>query len=291
MYETAERLRRKMAENDLLVGVGAGTPLEAKLIEAAGFDFVWSSSLGISASQAVPDASLLSMNQYLAAARAMGEVTELPIIADADTGYGNATNLMYATRLFEAAGVAGLSVEDKRFPKDNSLLEGGKQALADMEEFADRIMSAKEAQRSESFVVIARVEALIAGRTQAEALERAGRYVEAGADCILIHSKASAPDEIIEFVEAWDRETPLVLVPTTYPSLTEPDIRELGKVKLVIYANHPLRAAVQAMESVLKEIKSSGGTHTLDEMIVPMSRIFEIQGVPEMKRMQAKFLR
>ncbi len=287
----ARQLRTLMAKKDLVVGVGAGTALEAKLIERAGFDFVWSSSLGISASYAVPDASLISMSQYLQAARAMNEVIGIPIVADCDTGYGNANNVIYATKLFEQAGIAGMSIEDKQFPKDNSLLEGGRQVLADMEEFAGRIMAAKDAQRSENFVVIARVEALIAGWGQEEALKRAHRYVEAGADCILIHSKATSPDEIVEFIQAWELESPLVLVPTTYATLTEQTIRDLGKVRLVIYANHPLRAAVRAMEETLREIRSAQGIHTVDPMIAPVSRIFEIQGVLEMKEKEARFLR
>jgi phosphonopyruvate hydrolase len=291
IHDKAKKLRRLIAEKELVIGVGAGTALEAKLIERAGFDFVWSSSLGISASYAVPDASLISMSQYLEAARAMNEVIDIPIIADCDTGYGNANNVIYAAKLFEQAGIAGMSIEDKQFPKDNSLLPGGRQVLASIEEFAGRIMAAKDAQRSDDFIVIARVEALIAGWGQEEALKRAHRYVEAGADCILIHSKATSPDEIVEFIKTWELETPLVLVPTTYPTLTEQAVRDLGKVKLVIYANHPLRAAVGAMEEILREIKSAQGIHTVDPMIAPVNRIFEIQGVPEMKKKEAKFLR
>jgi phosphonopyruvate hydrolase len=291
MYTQSKKLRTLMDKQELLVGVGAGTALEAKIIEREGFDFIWSSSLGISASYAVPDASLISMNQYLAAARAMVEVVDIPVIADGDTGYGNANNVRYATKLYEAAGIAGLSIEDKKFPKDNSLLEGGRQVLAEIEEFVGRIMAAKDAQQSDNFVVIARVEALIAGWGQEEALLRAHRYAEAGADCILIHSKASSPDEVVEFIQAWDSHVPLVIVPTTYPSLTEERVRELGKVKLVIYANHPLRAAVQAVEKILREIKSEGGIHTIEPMIAPVNRIFEIQGVPEMKSKEAKYLR
>jgi phosphonopyruvate hydrolase len=291
MYAQSRKLRELMDDQDLLVGVGAGTALEAKLIEEAGFDFIWSSSLGISASYAIPDASLISLNQYLAAARSMVEVVDIPIIADGDTGYGNANNVRYATKLYEAAGIAGISIEDKRFPKDNSLLEGGRQVLAEIEEFAGRVMAAKDAQRREDFLVIARVEALIAGWGQEEALRRAHRYSEAGADCILIHSKAASPDEVVEFVRAWDLPVPLVVVPTTYPSLTEERVQKLGKVKLMIYANHPLRASVQAVESVLREIKSVGGIHTVDPMIASVNRIFEIQGVPEMKKNEEKFLR
>jgi len=286
----AANLRRFMSEKDLLVGVGARDALDARIIDCVGFDFIWSSSLGVSASYAVPDASLISMSQYLEAARSMNEVVNIPIIVDADTGYGNANNVIYAVKLFEEAGIAGMSIEDKKFPKDNSLLAGGRQELARVDEFAGKIRAAKDTQKSEDFLVIARVEALIAGWGIAEALDRAARYVEAGADCILIHSKSKSSDEIVEFVKAWNFKTPLVLVPTTYPDLTEEKILSLGKVRMVIYANQVFRAAVKAEEEILMEIRRARGAHTVGEMMVPVTHLFELQGVPRMKEQEKKYL-
>ncbi len=140
-------------------------------------------------------------------------------------------------------------------------------------------------------MVIARVEALIAGWGQEEAQRRANRYVDAGADAILIHSKSSDPGEIIDFVKQWGARAPLVLVPTTYPSLTEKRIEELGKVKMVVYANHPLRAAIRAMEEVLGKIQHDGGIYEVDHLVVPMKHVFDLQGVPEMKEREQRFLR
>ncbi len=286
----ANRLRKLMAEKDLVIGVGARDGLEAKLVENAGFDFVWSSSLGVSASYAVPDASLISMKQYIEAARSMAEVVDIPIIIDADTGYGNANNVIYAVKQFEQASLAGMSMEDKKFPKDNSLLVGGRQELARIEEFCGKIKAAKDTQSSDDFVVIARVEALIAGWGQAEAMKRAIAYVEAGADSILMHSKSKTPDEVVEFVKAWDARAPITLVPTTYPELTEAKIKELGKVKIVIYANQTFRAAVKATEEVLQEIKKAKGINTIDDMITSVTRLFELQGVPQMKENEKRYL-
>jgi phosphonopyruvate hydrolase len=288
--ENAKKLRRLMAEKELVVGVGARDALDAKLIENAGFDFVWSSSLGVSASYAIPDASLISMKQYIEAARSMAEVIDIPIIIDADTGYGNANNVMYAVRQFEAAGLAAMSMEDKKFPKDNSLLAGGRQELARIEEFCGKIKAAKNTQKSEEFIVIARVEALIAGWGQQEAIKRATAYVDAGADSILMHSKSKTPDEVVEFVKVWDGRAPITLVPTMYPDLTEEKIRELGKVKIVIYANHTFRAAVKAAEEILQEIKRAKGIHTINNMMVPVAHLFELQGVPQMKENEKKYL-
>lgn len=290
ILEKAKKLRRMVKEKQLVVGVGGRDALDAKLIEKAGFDFVWSSSLGVSASYAVPDANLISMKQYLEAARSMNETISIPVVADCDTGYGNVNNLNYAVKLFEEAGIAAISIEDKKFPKDNSLLDGGRQELAPIEEFEGKIKSAKDTQKSEDFIVIARVEALIAGWGQEEAYKRAARYEEAGADMILIHSKSKSTEEIVKFIEAWDRPIPLVLVPTTYPQLSEEKILALGKVNLVIYANQPLRAAIKAEVSLLAEIKKERGAHTIDELMVPVSKIFDLQGVPKMKENEKKYL-
>jgi 2-methylisocitrate lyase-like PEP mutase family enzyme len=230
------------------------------------------------------------MSPYCDAARAMNEVISIPVIADCDTGYGNANNLIYAVKKFEAAGIVGISIEDKKFPKDNSLLEGGRQELAATEEFVGKIKAAKDHQQNADFIVIARVEALIAGWGQDEALTRSRRYAEAGADCILIHSKAKQPDEILEFIRRWDLPTPLVLVPTNYPSLTLQEVEKLQKVKLFIYANQPLRASVKAQEALLAEMKRAGGIHTIDDMMVPVKHVFALQGVPEMKEAEKKYL-
>lgn len=287
----ANKLRELLATNKLTKIVGAHNGVSAKLVERAGFDGVWASGLEISASYGIPDASLISMNQFLEAARSMNEVIDIPIVADCDTGYGNALNVMYMVKRYEEAGIAGVSIEEKKFPKDNSLLAGGRQELLRVEEFEGKIEAAKAAQKNSDFMIIARIEALIAGWGQEEAQMRAHRYAEAGADAILIHSKSSDPGEVLEFINNWDLDLPLVLVPTNYPSLTEKDIEEMGKVKLVIYANHGLRAAIKAMENIFAKIKNDGGIYGLDGLIDPVSHVFEIQGVPELKENEKIFLR
>lgn len=284
------KAREFLTRPGVALGVGAGDALCAKMIEKAGFDFIWSSSLCVSACYAVPDANLISMSQYCEVARSMNEVVSIPVIADCDTGYGNANNVIYAVKKFEEAGIVGISIEDKKFPKDNSLLEGGRQELAPIDEFVGKIKAAKDHQQHEEFIVIARVEALIAGWGQEEAMKRSLRYAEAGADCILIHSKAKQPDEILEFIRNWKNPTPLILVPTNYPSLTLAETEKLKKVKLFIYANQPTRASVKAQEALLEEIKRAGGIHTIDQMMVPVSHIFELQGVPGMKENEKKYL-
>jgi len=284
-------LKQRMTVKKPLVGVGARDALEATLIERAGFDFVWSSGFAISAAYGVPDASLITMSQLVESARAMAEVTDIPILADCDTGFGNAINVIYAVRKFEDAGVAAICMEDKKFPKDASLLPGGRQELVSVEEFAGKIAAAVDTRRNRNLVVVARTEALIAGWGQEEALARARRYEEAGADCILVHSKSKTPDEVLEFVSRWDGKAPVVLIPTNYPSLTESQVSRLGKVGMVIYANQMLRACITAQESLLAEIKKSGGIHTVNDSIVPVARVFELQRVARMKEHEKKYLR
>lgn len=138
-------------------------------------------------------------------------------MADIDTGFGNAMNVIHTVRKFEDAGAAAVCMEDKRFPKDTSLLPSGRQELVSAEEFSGKVRAAIDARRNKDLMVIARTEALIAGLGEDEALDRAHAYEDAGADCILVHSKSKEPAEILSFIEKWDGEAPLVLVPTNYP--------------------------------------------------------------------------
>ncbi|MEW6408515.1 MAG: phosphoenolpyruvate mutase [Nitrospirota bacterium] len=285
----ASRLRELFKRPGVIRIVGAHNALGAKLIERAGFEGVWASGLEISASYALPDANIVSMFQFLEAARQMNEAVSIPVVSDCDTGYGNANNVIYMVKMFEATGIAAVCIEDKIFPKDNSLLEGGRQRLTSIEEFQGKIRAAKDTQESKDFMVIARVEALIAGWGQDEALKRANAYVDAGADAILIHSKKSTPEEIVEFTKRWKGYVPLVVVPTNYPMITIKELQELG-IKMVIYANHGLRAAVKAMEDVFEEIKRTGCISTIEDKIVPMKHIFELQGTLEMKEKEGKYL-
>jgi len=287
----ASMLRELFDKKELVVIVGAHNGMGAKLVERAGFDAVWASGLEISASYGIPDASLISMYQFVEAARSMNEVINIPVVADCDTGYGNAINVMYMIKRYEEAGIAGVVIEEKKFPKDNSLLDDGRQELLRVEEFEGKIESAKAAQKNPDFMVIARIEALIAGWGQEEAQMRAHRYADAGADAIFIHSKSKDPQEIIEFVNHWDIDAPLVLTPTIYSSLREQEIKELKKVKMVIYANHGMRAAIKAMETVFAKIRKDGGIYDIEEFLVPVNHVFGLQGVPRMKENENKFLR
>lgn len=287
----ATLFKKKLFDKPLTHIIGAHNGLSARLAEQAGFDGIWASGFELSAAYGLPDASLITMTQHLDCARSMVEATDIPVVADIDTGYGNAINVIHAVERYEAAGVAAVVMEDKMFPKDTSLLAGGRQELVRIEEFQGKIEAACAARRNPDFMVIARCEALITGLGQEEARTRGERYAQAGADAILIHSKSRQPDEIVRFIKEWPLAVPIVIVPTAYPELTEDDIVKLGKVRLVIYGNHGIRAAITWMEKILRQIRADRGVHNVDKMIVPVEHVFELQKVSPMKEREKRFLR
>ena len=239
----------------------------------------------------MPDANILPMSTHLEMMRAVASTVQVPVIADIDTGFGNAVNVSYVVPQYEAAGVSAVVMEDKTFPKDTSLRENARHQLVPIEEFQGKLAAACAARRSPHFTVIARVEALIAGLGQGEALRRGLAYVEAGADAVLIHSKQRTPDEILEFVARWPRRVPLVLVPTAYPQLTEADIASLGKVGLVIYGNHAIRAAIGAMRSAFAQIRRDGGIHNVDATLPTVKAVIELQDDDRMRALEAAYLK
>src|SRR5688572_23968718 len=211
--------------------------LSARIVEEAGFRGIWASGLSISAALGVRDNNEASWTQVLEVVEFMSDATSIPILLDADTGYGNFNNMRRLVRKLEQRGVAAVCIEDKLFPKTNSFISGERQPLADLDEFCGKIKAGKDAQADDDFCLVARVEAFIAGRGLNEALRRAGAYREAGADAVLIHSALSSPDEIVAFMREWGGRCPVVIVPTKYYSTPVELYREL-QVSLVIWANH-----------------------------------------------------
>ncbi|KAI8660904.1 Phosphonopyruvate hydrolase [Fusarium keratoplasticum] len=280
-------LRERLNAAKPAIAMAAHNPLGAKLVEEAGFGAVWVSGFELSASYAVPDASILPMSTILEMTRAMGEVQNLPLIVDLDTGFGNAVNVAYAVPRFAAAGAAAVVIEDKAFPKDSSLRAGGRHALVSIPEFQGKITAAKVSP----VLVIARTEALIAGLGEEEAIRRALAYAEAGADAVLVHSKQKTPDEILSFCQAWPGTVPLVIVPTSYPQLSFADVAALNKVGLIICGNHAVRAAVASMRRTFKRILEDGGIGRVEEEITPVPDIFALQGDDHMRSVEKDYLR
>jgi phosphoenolpyruvate phosphomutase len=283
-------LRQKI-ERGLVHVMAAHSPLSARLAEEAGFDGLWASGFELSALYGLPDVSLISMTQHLDMMRAMATQSSLPIVADIDTGFGNAINVIHAIGEYERAGAAAVVIEDKTFPKVTSLVADGRQELLRIEEFQGKIAAAIATRRNSDFLVIARTEALIAGLGEAEALRRAAAYEEAGADMILIHSKQKTPDEVESFVRAWKGKLPIVVVPTAYPEMNEARIKALGKIAMVIYGNHAIRACVTAMKDVFARILKDRGIHNVNKDIVSVEEVFRLQRMDQVKTDEKRFLR
>lgn len=271
-----------------VIAMAAHNPLSAKLVAEAGFGAVWASGFELSASYGLPDASILPMSIHLEMTRAICKSQDLPVIADIDTGFGNAVNVAYTVPEYEAAGVAAVVIEDKVFPKDSSLRPGGRQELVSIPEFRGKIAAAKAVT---SVLVIARTEALIAGLGEKEALRRGRAYAEAGADAVLIHSKMRTPDEVLSFCRAWTDRVPLVIIPTSYPQLSFPEAAALNKVGLIICGNHAIRAAVSSMRHTFSQILKDRSIENIEKEIAPVSDIFALQGNDALRAIEKEFLR
>src|ERR1700675_1199308 len=243
------KLRQMLESRELEFLIEAHNGLSARIAREAGFGGIWASGLAISAQFGVRDNNEASWTQVVDVLEFMVDASDLPILLDGDTGYGNFNNMRRLVRKLEQRGIAGVCIEDKQFPKTNSFLDGERQPLADIAEFYGKIAAGKDTQSDPNFSIVARVEALIAGWGMDEALRRAEAYRLAGADAILIHSKSSNPDEILTCTREWARRAPLVIVPTRYYSTPTEVFRKAG-ISTVIWANHLVRAAASAMQSV-----------------------------------------
>ena len=283
----SEILQKKLHQDSIVKVGGAFDAMSAKLVENAGFDAVWAGSFAISATHALPDASILTMTEFLNAASIMANACNIPIIADCDTGFGGPSNVTHMVRKYESAGISSICIEDKIFPKQNSLLEGGQNDLLSEKEFVAKILAANEAKNSKDFLIIARIEALISGLGMKEALKRADAYEKAGANAILIHSKQKNPDEIFEFTDTWKGNIPIAVIPTTYDSVKLSDIYE-HKIKMVIYANQTLRAAYDAMENLLKEMVVTEKISDIKQKMSSINEIFDLQEMYDIKNKEKK---
>ena len=286
MKTNAEILRELLDSKPILKICGAYDAMSAKLVENVGFDAVWAGSFAISAINAVPDASILTMTEFFDAASKMVNVCKIPVIADCDTGYGGPNNVRHLVKKYESAGIAAISIEDKIFPKQNSLLENGTHALLSEKDFVGKIIAANDAKQNKEFMIIARVEALIAGLGMDNAIKRARAYEKAGADAILIHSKKHTPEEIFEFVDSWNGNLPIVVVPTNYGTVKIDELIQ-HKIKMTIYANQTLRAAHAAITRTLNEMIKVESMSEIKEKISSMEDIFQLQEMYDLQTNEA----
>lgn len=277
---SAERPVRILEAHNGLSALIANHATASRDGQTKGFDGIWISGLAETASRGLPDIELQGMMARMALIREIALVTDKAIVVDGDTG-GTPEQLQYHIRTLESLGVSALVIEDKVFPKNNSLDRVKPQVLEDKDRFAHKIAEGKKAQQSPDFMLIARIEALIAGEGLEEALDRAQAYVRAGADALVIHSREQTPDEVLAFAEryrslagTWGRSVPLVAIPTTYGSITEEALFEAG-FGLVIYANFLLRSAFVAMKQAAETILASGRTEEAESLCCSLKELFQ----------------
>jgi phosphoenolpyruvate phosphomutase len=283
------RLKRLLTRPELAFLMEAHSGLSARIVEEAGFEGVWGSGLTISAAFGVRDNNELSWSQVVDHVAFMTEATSIPLLLDGDTGYGNFNNMRRLVRKLEQIGVAGVTIEDKQFPKTNSFLRSEQQPLADTEEFCGKIKAGKDSQTDADFVLVARVEALIAGWGLAEAIKRAEAYHAAGADAILIHSRQSSPAEIFAFLDEWGERAPVVLVPTKYWR-TPTEAFRARRVSVVIWANHALRASITAMQATATRIRADESLLNVEPHVAPLHDVFRLQGDEELQEAEKRYL-
>ena len=252
------------------------------------FDGLWESSFTDSASKGYPDAEIIGIESRLQSIEEILSVTNKPMIVDGDTG-GEATHFEYFCSKLERIGVSAVIIEDKVFPKRNSLEAGARQDLEDPEVVATKIRRGKEILLSQDFMIMARLESLIANKGIDDAVKRAKVYLKAGADGIMIHSKKNEPDEVFRFAREYKKicdelgfRKPLVCVPTTYNMITEQELVRQG-FDIIIHANHLLRAAYMAMDKVCRTILKSGRSFEADSLCAPVRQVFKTVGFMDVK--------
>lgn len=282
-------LKKLINSAELSFLLEAHNGISAKIVEETGFDGIWASGFGISASLGVRDNNEASWTQVLDIVEFMSDSSKIPILLDGDTGFGNFNNMRRLVKKLEQKDIAGVCIEDKLFPKTNSFIEGKPQQLAEIDEFCGKIKAGKDVQMDDDFCIVARVEAFIAGLGLKEALKRAEAYTEAGADAILIHSKKRNPEEIESFMKEWGNRHPVVIVPTKYYATPTQRFEELG-ISTVIWANHLIRSAAQSMQKTAEKIKKDNSIINIEDKIAPIAEIFRLQGEDELRKAEKQYL-
>lgn len=262
--------------------------LSAKIAESAGFKGLWGSGLSIASSLGLRDCNEASWTQVLDILEYMADAVDIPILMDGDSGYGNFNNVRRLIKKLEQRNISGVCIEDKQFPKLNSFIGEG-QGLSSVSEFCGKIKAAKDTQINQNFCVVARIEALICGFPVDIAIERAIAYYEVGADAILIHSKKSSADEILDFCKQCPPEIPLVIVPTKYFKTPTSVFRD-ANISTVIWANHSLRASYSAIEKLTHHLKQSESLVDIENEIVSLSSLFDFLNYDELEAAEKRYL-
>lgn len=279
------RLRQLLQQPGAVVAPGVADALNARLVAKHGFDAIYMTGAGTTAVRlGMPDVGLLTMTEMADNAGRIAEASNLPLIADADNGYGGVLNVRRTIKAYERAGVAAAHIEDQIMPKRCGHLMG--KTLVPVEEMCSKIKAAVDARTDPDFIVIARTDAIAVDGFEA-ALERAGRYREAGADMLFV--EAPGPQELPKIA-------PTLRTPLLYnmaasgktPFLGKQEIEQLG-FKLIIYPNWIVLAAIRAASKVLQTLKETGSIASLTGEVASFREFFDLMGMPEVQAMEARY--
>lgn len=280
------QLRNLLEERRLLITPGAFDGLSARLIERAGFSLIYATGGGIARSMGYPDMGLITMNEVLMRIKNMVDVTNIPVFADADTGYGNALNLMRTVREFEATGVGGIHIEDQITPKKCGHYE--EKSLISEGEMVKKIEAAREARTDPDFLIVARTDARSVEGFEG-AIHRGRRYVEAGADMIFVEAPQTV-DEIREIPRLISAPLVINMFMGGKTPLVPMDRLEEWGYRIAIVPSSPQLAAIKAMQELLKVLKEKGTAEPYSERMITFQERDEIVDLQKFKTLEKKFL-
>ena len=282
------QLRRLLDRSQILVAPGAYDAITARLVAAHEFDAVYMTGAGtVNAHLGVPDIALGTLTEFVENARRITDVVDLPLICDADTGFGNALNVVHTVRAFEGAGVAGIHIEDQESPKRCGHLDGKR--IVGVTEMTGKIRAACDARHNDDFVVIARVDAA-AVEGLAAAIDRAGQYVEAGADVVFAEALTS-PADATAYVEA-GLGAPVLVNMTEFGRTPYLSVEEWGAlgVDAVIFPMMAFRMMLHAVDRGLRQLSATGTQRDLLGAMWTRDELYELVGYPEWERLEQRYL-
>jgi len=282
------KLRELLARKRLLLAPGAFDGLSARLVEEAGFEAVYLSGGAVARSTGVPDVGLMTMSEVIERARQIVSAVQIPVIADADTGYGNALNVVRTVREFERAGVAAIHIEDQVTPKRCGHLEG--KEIISLEEMVGKLRAALEARADNDFAIIARTDARAVHGLD-DAIQRGKAFARLGADAVFI--EAAESEKELETIARSIRDVPLMVnmfKGGKTPLLPASRLEEMG-YRIAIFPSDTQRAAIYAMKEALAVLKRDGSTAAIDDRLTTFKERDRIVGLGEWEKLEERYLR
>lgn len=274
MFEGTGYLANIRASGHYVLGAGVHNAITASLVERAGFQVLWLSSLEASTSKLLPDVNIITFSEVAQILREIKRATTLPIIVDADNGYGSDETAIRAAQEFRDAGATAICLEDNAFPKRGSFYTGIERQLENIDTFCRRISKVRQIA-GDRLDIIARTEGLVAGIGVRETIQRAYAYQEAGADALFVQTSSSTVDDFAHVLGEISVLAPIVTTPTALPELTASQLHAMG-VDMVLWSNVVMRAIIKAVSEVLTQLKVEQQLSEVQDRIAPLEELFEL---------------